>query len=70
MGSYSYRRYNKMSKCNCGKKATSEWIIIESTRSKTKTARTMKWCEACKPKQQTATLYEIHSISPTSHKSL
>ena len=39
-------------KCNCGKKATGEWLIRELPKKREKygTAWTMKWCDDCKPK--------------------
>jgi hypothetical protein len=32
-------------KCDCGKKATGEYLIKDK-----KTAWTMKWCDNCKPR--------------------
>jgi hypothetical protein len=47
-------------KCDCGKPATSEWMIIElPTTKKRGSARTMKWCDKCKPKGGTRTIYQI-----------
>ena len=41
-------------KCNCGKKATSEWLIQNKG-----TAWTMKYCDNCKPKYKTEGLQLI-----------
>jgi len=47
-------------KCGCGKPATSEWLIVEPpTKKRRGSARTMKWCDACAPKQETKTMYRI-----------
>ena len=48
-------------KCNCGKKATSTWIIYEPPKGKTKygCAREISWCNDCKPSRSTETIYEI-----------
>jgi len=41
-------------KCNCGKPATSTWIIKDK-----KSAREIGWCDDCKPERSTDTIYEI-----------
>jgi hypothetical protein len=41
-------------KCNCGKKATSEWIIQNKG-----VAWSMKYCDTCKPKHTTAEIQLI-----------
>lgn len=41
-------------KCNCNKKATSEWLVIDK-----KTASTLKFCDKCKPKSNTNNLILI-----------
>jgi len=42
-------------KCNCGKKATSEWLIYSK-----KTAWSMKYCDNCKPKYADKTVQLIY----------
>ena len=42
-------------KCNCCKKATSEWLINDSTMT-----WTMKYCDKCKPKQEQKGLVKIY----------
>jgi hypothetical protein len=42
-------------KCNCGKKATSEWLILNKG-----TAWTMKYCNECKPKREQEGLTKIY----------
>lgn len=41
-------------KCNCGKPATVEYLIREK-----KSARTIKFCDDCKPKRDTDKMYKI-----------
>ena len=38
---------NFRSKCNCGKKATSEWLVCDK-----KTTWTVILCDNCKPKER------------------
>lgn len=47
-----------MAKCNCGKKATSTWLIVERMR-KNKCVREIAFCNDCKPKRSTDTMYQI-----------
>jgi len=42
-------------KCNCGKKATSEWLAHHKGY-----CTTIKFCDLCKPKTQTKTFYIIY----------
>ena len=42
-------------KCNCGKKATSEWLIQNKD-----TAWTMKYCDKCSPKCNRPGLIKIY----------
>jgi hypothetical protein len=42
-------------KCNCGKKATSEFLITDKDSS-----RTMKFCEKCSPKHRNTFLQLIY----------
>jgi hypothetical protein len=42
-------------KCNCGKRATSEWLILNKG-----TAWTMKYCNECKPKREQEGLTKIY----------
>lgn len=42
-------------KCNCGKKATSEWSIQNKG-----TAWAMKYCDKCKPKREQIGLTKIY----------
>lgn len=42
-------------KCNCGKKATSEWLIEDK-----KTWWTMKYCDDCSPKRKQNGLTKIY----------
>ena len=42
-------------KCNCGKKATSEWMITNK-----KTCWTMKYCDKCKPQHEQIGLVKIY----------
>lgn len=44
-----------LGKCNCGKKATSEWLIQNKG-----TAWTMKHCDKCKPKREQSGLAKIY----------
>ena len=48
-------------KCNCGKKATGTWIIHEPPKGRKKhgCAREIDWCDDCKPKRNTETIYQI-----------
>lgn len=47
-------------KCTCGKPATSEWMILElPTKRKKGSSRTMKWCDKCKPRVETKTMYQV-----------
>ena len=49
-----------MNKCNCGKKATSTWLIVEPETKRHKgSAREISFCNDCKPKQDTKTMYQI-----------
>lgn len=41
-------------KCNCRKKATSEWMIYSK-----KCAWIMKWCNDCKPEKESKTVFKI-----------
>jgi hypothetical protein len=41
-------------KCNCGKKATSEYLIKDK-----KAAWTVKFCNECKPKRDNKNIYRI-----------
>ncbi len=43
-------------KCNCGKKAISEYLI---TNKKEKVAWTVKFCDKCKPKRDSEIIYRI-----------
>lgn len=42
-------------KCNCGKSATSEWLITNYS-----TVWTMKYCNNCKPKRERIGLVKIY----------
>ena len=42
-------------KCNCGKRATSEWLIVAKGYS-----YTMKYCDLCKPKTEQIGLTKIY----------
>ena len=42
-------------KCNCGKKATSEWLIIDAGM-----AWTMKYCDNCEPKREQDGITKIY----------
>lgn len=44
-------------KCNCGKKATAEYLIIDQKKN---TARTMKFCSNCKPKHNSKDIQLIY----------
>lgn len=41
-------------KCNCGKKATSEWVVYHQPNKKSKygSCNTLIFCDKCKPKQE------------------
>jgi hypothetical protein len=41
-------------KCNCGKRATSEWLIQNYG-----TVWTMKYCDKCEPKRESKELTKI-----------
>lgn len=48
-----------MSKCNCGKKATSTWLIVEpKTKKHRGSVREMPFCDNCKPKKETKNMYQ------------
>lgn len=60
----SLKKKKKISKCNCGKKATSTWVIvstslIHSSREQYKSAREISFCDYCKPSRSTDTIYQI-----------
>lgn len=42
-------------KCNCGKKATSEWLVVNNESSWSN-----KYCDQCKPKQEQKGLTKIY----------
>jgi hypothetical protein len=54
---YRYVKFADMmhGKCNCGKKATSEWLIKNRGM-----VRTMKYCDKCKPKREQEGLVKIY----------
>ena len=41
-------------KCNCGKKAKTEWLIFGKN-----VVTTIKFCDECAPKQETKKMYKI-----------
>lgn len=48
-------------KCNCGRKAISEWVIYDKPKKeKYWGCRTMKYCELCKPKQENENFFCIY----------
>lgn len=49
-------------KCNCGKKATGEYMIYGK-----RSAYTMKWCNDCAPKYRTNTIVLIYGTNPNSN---
>jgi hypothetical protein len=44
-------------KCNCGKKATSEWLVRD-----TKMAWTLKFCDKCEPKRPQTKMHKIDGV--------
>ncbi len=44
-------------KCNCGKKATSEWLVANY---RSKTCYTLKFCDKCRPKYKTESMQLIY----------
>jgi len=42
-------------KCNCGKRAESEWLITSKNE-----AGTMKWCDDCAPKKNRPGITKIY----------
>jgi len=57
VGRNRYVKFTDMmhGKCNCGKKATSEWLIQSKG-----TAWTMKYCDKCKSKREQEGLTKIY----------
>jgi hypothetical protein len=49
-------------KCNCGKKATSEWVTVTQPKRNKKFGliNTLVFCELCKPKQESINFYRIY----------
>ena len=49
-------------KCNCGKKATSEWMVFKNPKKREKygTCNTLIFCDKCKPKQESENLVWIY----------
>jgi hypothetical protein len=54
-----YQNQNIMmrGKCNCGKKATSEWLVANY---RSKTCYTLKFCDKCRPKYKTESMQLIY----------
>ena len=42
-------------KCNCGKKATSEWLIKDN-----ESATCLKFCDSCRPKTNTINIQLLY----------
>lgn len=56
-------------KCNCGKKATTEWLVTQKKKKRERygTCWTLKFCESCKPLYKQEGLQQIDG--PTVHQS-
>jgi hypothetical protein len=49
-------------KCNCGKKATSEWMVYHQPKKREKygSCNTLIFCDKCKPKQESKNFFWIY----------
>jgi hypothetical protein len=50
-------------RCNCGKKATSEWMVYHQPKKRKEkygSCNTLIFCDECKPKQETSNFFWIY----------